>query len=122
MVCTKKKRKIGCKNKNFTCSGFKLRFLKKFLNRSVSCLRQKTHEPVKTIKKHCLEAKRDIFRKNAFKDRYVFLGGFPPGGAATHRRVFCLDFFGMFRLLGECLDLLLECSDFFDFLGFFQNV
>ena len=44
------------------------------------------------------------FRKNAFKDRYVFLGGFPPGAAATHRRVFCLDFFGMFRLFGECLD------------------
>ena len=47
-----------------------------------------------------------FFRKNAFKDRYVFLGGFPPGGAATHRRVFCLDFLGMFRLVGECLDFL----------------
>ena len=44
------------------------------------------------------------FRKNAFKNKYVFLGGFPPGAAATHRRVFCLDFFGMFRLFGECLE------------------
>ena len=50
-----------------------------------------------------------FFRKNAFKHRYVFPVGFPPGGAATHRRVFCLDFFGMFRLFGECLDLFGNC-------------
>ena len=37
--------------------------------------------------------------------------------AATHRRVFCLDFFVMFRPFGECLffgifKLSLECYDF----------
>ena len=35
-------------------------FLKDFLDRSVSFLRQETHEHVKTIKKRCLEAKHDI--------------------------------------------------------------
>ena len=47
--------------------------LKKFLDRWVSFLRQETHEHVKTIEKRCLEAKHDIFRKNAFRKRYVFL-------------------------------------------------
>ena len=70
--------------------------LKKFLDRSVSFLRQQTHEHVKTIKKGCLEANTTFFRKSAFKK--CFPGGFPPGGVATHRRVFCLDFLGMFRL------------------------
>ena len=73
--------------------------------------------------------------------KWVFLGGFPSGAAAAHRRVVCLDFFGMFRLFGECLDLfgnvqtflgmfrlVWECLDFFwecfDFLcyDFLQNV
>ena len=91
---------------NFACFGFKIIvFLKKFLDRSVSFLRQETHEHVKTIKKHCLEAKNIIFHKNAFENKYVFLGGFPPGAAAIHRRVFCLDFFGMFKLFWECLDI-----------------
>ena len=40
---------------------------------------QKTHEHVEAMKKRCLEAKNDIFRKNAFKGRYVFLEGFPRG-------------------------------------------
>ena len=44
-------------------------------------------------------------RKNALKDKYVFPEGFPPGGAATHRRVFCLDLFGMFRPFWTCLNL-----------------
>ena len=80
-------------------------FMKKFLNRSLSFLRQETHEHVKTIKKRCLEAENAIFRKNMFKNKHVFLGCFPPGAAATHRRVFCLDFLGMFRLFGDCLNL-----------------
>ena len=90
---------------NFACFGFKIGFWKKFLNRSASFFGQETHEHVKIIKNRCLEAKNVFFRKNAFKDKYVFLGGFPPGASATHRRVFCLDLFGMFRLSGECLDL-----------------
>ena len=45
----------------------------------------------------------------------VFPGGFPFGGAATHRRVFCLDFFGMFRLF-------LECSDFFEMFKHFLEM
>ena len=65
----KKNWKIACKNQNFACLGFKIGigFLKKFLDRSVSFLRQETHEHVKTIKKRCLEAKNHIFRKNEFK-------------------------------------------------------
>ena len=91
---------------------FTICFLKKFLDHSVSFLRQETHEHVKTIKKRCLEAENDIFPLKGIKKRYVFLGGFPSGGAATHRRVFCLDFFGMFKFFSECLDLSLECLDF----------
>ena len=53
--------------------------LKKFLNLSVSFLRQETHEHVKTIKKRCLETQNQIFRKNIFKKKYVFPEGFPPG-------------------------------------------
>ena len=45
-----------------------------------------------------------MFRKNVFKESSVFLEGFPPGGAATHRRMLCLEFFGMFRLFWECLN------------------
>ena len=97
---------------NFACFGFKICFLKKLRDRSVSFFGQETHEHVKTIKKHCLEAKNNIFSKNAFENRYVFLGGFPPGGAATHRRVFCLDFFGMFRALLKCLALFFEMLKF----------
>ena len=41
--------------------GFKICFLKKFLDRSVSFLCQETHEHVKTLKKRCLEAQNDIF-------------------------------------------------------------
>ena len=52
---------------NFACSGFKIGFLKKFLDRSASLFGQETHEHVKTIKKHCLEAKNIIFIKNALK-------------------------------------------------------
>ena len=33
-------------------------------------------------------------------------------GAATHRRMFCLDFFGMFRVLGECLFFGMLCFSF----------
>ena len=88
----KKNREIAWKNQN--------------LDRSVSFLRQETHEHVKTIKKRCLEAKNHIFRKRTFK-KHVFLGCFPSGEAATHRRVFCLDFLGMFRLFWERLDLFL---------------
>ena len=43
--------------------GFQNGFLKKFLDRSVSFLRQETHEHVKTIKKRCLEAKNTILIK-----------------------------------------------------------
>ena len=50
-----------CKNQDFACLGFKISFLKKFLDRSVACLRQETHEHVKTIKKCCLEARHDMF-------------------------------------------------------------
>ena len=93
--------------------------MKKILDRSVSFLRQETHEHVKTIKKRCLEAKNHFFRKNAFKNRCVFPEGFPPGGAATHRRVFCLEFFGMFRLFRECVGFF-ECLE--TFLVIFGNV
>ena len=65
---------------------------------------QETREHIKTIKKRCLEAKHYIFHENAFK-QYVFPEGFPYRGAATHRRVFCLDFFGMFRLVWEMFGL-----------------
>ena len=57
---------------------------------------QETHEHVKTIKKPCLEAKYHIFHKHAL-EKICFPGGSPSRGAATHRRVFCLDFL-------ECLD------------------
>ena len=53
--------KTVCTNQNFAGFVFKIGFLKKFLNRSVSFLRQETHEHVKTIKKRCLEAKNHIF-------------------------------------------------------------
>ena len=41
-------------------------FLKKFLDRSVSFLRQETHEHVETIKKRCLEAENEISLKMYF--------------------------------------------------------
>ena len=46
-------------------------FLKKFLDRSVSFLRQETHEHIKTINKRCLEAQKcyffvDMHLKNMF--------------------------------------------------------
>ena len=63
---------------------------------------------LKPSKKRCLEAKDAIFSKDTFENKYVFTEGFPPGGAATHRRVFCLDFFGMFRLLLGMLRLFLD--------------
>ena len=56
------------------------------------------------------------------------------GGSATHRKVFCLDFFGMLVCFGmirpflECLEFL-QCLDFFRMsrlfwkcYDFFQNV
>ena len=52
--------------------------LRWFHNRSVSFLRQETHEHVKTIKKRCLEANNDIFRKKNLWKRYVFPKAFPP--------------------------------------------
>ena len=55
-----KNNKIVCKNQNFACFGFKIEFLTNFLDRSVSFLRQETHEHVKTMKKRCLEAKNYI--------------------------------------------------------------
>ena len=80
--------------------------------------------------------KRHFFRKSALKNRYVFPEGFPPGGAATHRRVFCFDFLRMFKILLECLDFcwnvytflrmfryFLKCLDlFWKCLDFFQDV
>ena len=45
---------------DFSCFGFKIRFLKKFLDRWVSFMRQETHEHIKTIKKRCLETKNHI--------------------------------------------------------------
>ena len=47
----------------------------------------------------------------------VFPEGFPPRGAATHRRVFCLDFFGMFRPFWEWLDFFLGMLCFCNFLN-----
>jgi len=41
--------------------------------------RPENQEPVKTIKKHCLGAKNDIFLKNIFKKGCVFPGGIPEG-------------------------------------------
>ena len=92
------------------CFGFI--FFQKFLDRSASFFGQETHEHVKTIKKRCLETKNSIFWKNAFKNRYVFQEGFPPGAAATHRRVFCLEFLGMFRVFGN-VGAFFEYSEFF---------
>ena len=40
-------------------------------------------------------------------------------GAATHRRVFGLEFLGMFKVFLECLGFLLECSAFFGILILF---
>ena len=57
----KRNRKIVCKSQISACFWLKIRFLKKFLDRSVSFLRQETHEHVKTIKKRCLEAQKDMF-------------------------------------------------------------
>ena len=52
----------NCKfGSNFTCCGFKIVFLKKFLDRSASLFGQETHEHVETIKKLCLETKNTIF-------------------------------------------------------------
>ena len=61
----------------FTCFGFKIWCLKRFLDRSVSFLRKETHEHVKTIKKRCLEANNRIFRKHALKKGLCSLC-FPP--------------------------------------------
>ena len=58
-----------------------------------------------------------IFFVKIHLKKYGFPEGFPPGAAATHRRVFCLDFFGMFRLFGECLNLFWDCLDFFEMFG-----
>ena len=54
---------------DFACFGFKIRFLKKNLDRSASFFGQETHEHVKTIKKRCLEV------KNQFGIRNVDIGG-----------------------------------------------
>ena len=100
---------------NFAHLGSKTCFLRWFHIRSVSFFGQETYEHVKTIKKCCLETQNDIFRKNAFKHRCVFLGGFPPGGAETQRRVFCLDCFGMFRHFGNI-------QNFLEYFDLFRNV
>ena len=52
--------------------------------------------------------------------RSVFPEGFPPGGAATHRRVFCLDFSGMLKSFFEMF-IFWECYEFSEPL-FFGNV
>ena len=75
----KENRKTVCKNQKFAWLGFKIGFLKKFLDRSVSFLRQETHEHVKTIKKRCLEAKnmnfsQSVFRKGMFSRRVSLPG------------------------------------------------
>ena len=62
-----------CKNQNSACFGFKIGFLKKFLDRSVSFFGQETQEHVKTIKKRCLEAKNDI-SSGGFRPRSELLG------------------------------------------------
>ena len=41
--------------------GFKIYFLKKFLDRSASFFGQQTHEHVKALKKCCPEAKKYLF-------------------------------------------------------------
>ena len=61
---------------NFACFGSKTYFLKYFRRRSASFFGQETHEHVKTIKKHCLKAKNEIFRKSELKKvccPYVFV-------------------------------------------------
>ena len=46
-----------------------------------------------------------------------------PVGAATHRRVFCLDFLGMIRLLGWMfIFLCLETLDFFEIHAYQKNI
>ena len=71
--------------------------------------------------------KRNFFVK-MHKTKYVFPEGFPPGGAATHRRVFCLDFFRMFSFLLRmfiflaCLDFLGMFRLFWECLDFVGNV
>ena len=57
---------------NLTCFGFKIVFLKKFLDRSASFFGQETHEHVKTIKKLGLEAKNGIFLKSFLGKNIIF--------------------------------------------------
>ena len=62
---------------NFACFVSKTYFLKQFLDRSASFFGQEIHEHLKTIKKCCVEAKNDDFRKSGFK-KDVFSLCFPP--------------------------------------------
>ena len=86
---------------NFTCFGFKVGFLKKFLDRSVSFSARKRMSTLKQSKNDFWRAKNDILHKDTFKK-----GMFSWELSLPGVRVFCLDSFGMFRLFGKCLDFL----------------
>ena len=98
---------------NFACFGFKIWFLKKFLDRSVSFLGQETHEHVKTIKKRFLETSNVFFAKIHFK-KICFPGRFPFRGCGDPERMLCLDSFVMFRFFLQCLDFFGMFKPFLD--------
>ena len=85
----------------FTCFGFKIWFLKTFLDRSASFFGQETHEHVKTIRKRCLEAKNHLFRKMQLTKRHVFPKVFPP----------CSDCWSNFAHFGSKTDFLMKFLD-----------
>ena len=84
------------------CFGSKTCFLRWFHNRSVSFFGQKTQEHVKTIKKRCLEAKNNIFRKNAFKKNMFYRRvslHVPTVGALSDFSDPKLNFWGNFQMI-----------------------
>ena len=72
---------------------FKIWFLKKILNRSVSFFGQETHEHVKTIKNVVWMPKTVFFRK-CIKQSMFSRKGFPP----------CSDFWFNFALSGPQIE------------------
>ena len=66
-------KRIVRKNQMFACCGFKIRFLKKFLDRSVSFSARKLMSMLKPPKNVVWRPKISFFCKDAFKKRYVFL-------------------------------------------------
>ena len=67
---------FACQNCTF---GFENLLFEVILHRSASFYGQKTEEHIKTIKKRCLEAKTNIFRKNALENMFSGRVSLPGG-------------------------------------------